>query len=93
MAFRRRADVNDVRLGLAEQFGQVAKTLFDGEPLGELPCHEDLPVTNTHNFASLDPLDLQAVVVGNLATSHDGHLKHPELQFGRPQSSALILPR
>src|SRR6267378_6461686 len=93
MAFRWGANVNDVRLGLAEHFGQVAKMLFDGESFGKLPRHEQLPVTNPHNFASLDPLDLRAVVISNLATSHDGYFKHSALHFGRPQSTSLILPR
>src|SRR4029077_7104325 len=93
MAFRWGAHVNDVRLGLAEHFGQVAKMLLDGKSLGKLPRHEQLPVTNPHNFASLDPLDLRAVVISNLATSHDGSPKHSALHFGRLQSSSLILPR
>src|SRR6267378_1989108 len=37
MAFRRSADVDNVRQGLAEHHGQVAKMCFEGEPLGELP--------------------------------------------------------
>src|SRR5213593_506474 len=76
MAFRRRRDVNDVWTGVTQKFSQVAEIPLDREPLAELPCHQPLAVTDPNDLASLDPLDLGRVSIGDLATSHDGDFKH-----------------
>src|SRR6266571_2546895 len=58
VAFRRRRDVNNVWPGITQEFRQVAEIPFDRKPLVELPCHQRLPVTDPHDLASPDPLDL-----------------------------------
>src|SRR5207245_10456840 len=72
MAFRRRGDVNHVWPSVTQKFSQVGEIPFDREPLVELPCHQPLPVTDPNDLASLDPLDLRRMSIGDLAASHDG---------------------
>src|SRR5271165_4732857 len=88
MAIRRSRDMHNVGLGVAKEFPQVAEMLFDGEPLVELLRHQRLPVTDADNLASLDPLNLRRMIVGDLAAAHDGDLKHRALRSGTLQSSA-----
>ena len=83
--------MNDIRLRLAEHLGQVVEVGSDRESFGELVRHQQFPITNPYNFTALNPLDLRAVVISNLAASHDGYFKHSGPHFDRPQSSSLAL--
>src|SRR5215469_5048285 len=73
---RRGGDVDDIRLGFAQQFPQVAEALLDVKPLEQLTRHERLAVADRRNLATLDPLDLRCMVVCNLAASDNRDLKH-----------------
>src|SRR6266571_1688490 len=92
MAFRRRRDVNNVWPGVTQKFSQVAVIPFDRESLVELPCHQHLSVTDPNDLASLDPLDLGRVSVGDLATSHNGDSKHVGFSPGSSGNNASIPP-
>ena len=90
MASRRRGDMHDVRLGFVQKLGQVAEIPPDGKPLVELPCHEQLPVTDSYDLASPDPQDLGYMSIRDLSASHDAYPKHA-VSLGSPGSTAPIL--
>src|SRR2546427_724657 len=92
MAFRRCRDVNNVWAGVTQKFSQVAVIPFDREPLVELPCHQHLSVTDPNDLASLDPLDLGRVSIGDLAASHNGDSKHVGLSPGSSGNNASTPP-
>src|SRR3989454_12325035 len=92
MAFRRRRDMDNVRSGVTQEFSQVGEVPFYRESLVQLPCHWRLAVTAPDDLASLDPLDLRRVSIGDLAASHDGDFKHPVLSPGSFGNNASIPP-
>src|SRR6267143_6939864 len=50
--------------------------MFDAETLIQLFGHQRLAVTNAHDLAARDPLDLGGVSIGDFAAPHDGSFKH-----------------
>src|SRR5258708_24607687 len=88
MAFRRHCDVNNVWLGVSQEFRQVAKPLFDRKPLVELARHQRFPITDSNDLGPFDPLDLRRVRICDLAASHDSDPKHIVFRPGSFRNSA-----
>ena len=91
MAFRWCRDVDDVRPRLTQQLAHIVKIASDREPLEELLGHQPLPITDSNDLASLDPLDLRRVRIGDLPASHDGDSKQCVLAPGSSGNNAAIL--
>jgi len=75
-----RRDVNNVRLGHAQQFVQLTKTPANRESLRQLARHQRLPVAHPDDFATAYPLDLRRVVVCDLSASYKRDSKHALLR-------------
>ena len=76
VALRRRRDVNHVRLLVGQHILGIAEVTPDREPLIQLPSHEGLRIADGHDLASLDPLNLGCMGVGDLSAADEGDLKH-----------------
>src|SRR5207249_3734816 len=90
MALRRGCDVNDVWPGDSQKFDQVGEVSFDREPVVELLCHQRFAVADPDDLASLDPLDLGRVSIGDLAAPYDRNLKHVAVSAGSFGNSGVV---
>src|SRR6266542_3623181 len=88
MTFRRGRDMHHVRTPFSKKLAQVAEMPFDAKSLVQLLRHQFFTVTNRHDFATLNPLDLRRVRVGDLSTSDYPNLKHGDWLPDRLRSTA-----
>ena len=76
MAFRRRGDVNDVRLGIGQKCVQAAVVGLDREPVANLLSHQRLMIAHAYNLTSLNSLYLRGMRICDLTASYERDFKH-----------------
>jgi hypothetical protein len=88
----RRRDVNHIRPALFQELGQVSKMVFDGKPLIELPRHQRLSITDSHDLAPRNSPDLRGVRIRDLTAAYDADLKHVLPRTSGSRSIVRSLP-
>src|SRR5215472_873457 len=89
MAWRRSGDVDNIGPGFIEKCLEAGEGVSDGKPFAELARHQRLAITGANDLASLDPLYLGCMRVGDLSAANESDLKHFVLPPGSSQNNAL----
>src|ERR1039458_6475561 len=76
MTLRRRGDVDDIGLDLAQHFRRIGKTSGDAEAFTKLAGHEHFAVAQRHDLAAPDAPEREEMLVGNFAAADDGDAQH-----------------